>query len=675
MRSLLVSWLAALLVSLAGTAAAQLAPEKSEPHLVFTESSFEAAIARARSRGVVLFVDAWAPWCHTCLFFRERVAPAIDRARVAPWAEFVAVDTEEDEGRAFVAKHPMTEWPTFFVLDPRTEEVRWMSTKLPSASEVEQVVRAEGARYRDELARRRAFTAGVVAQASAKRARGDFLGAAKLIEAQLSLERSSEGRGDLLATLVSLRVAAHDDARCVDALVQFAREIPEGPRVPALALGLSCVQSEAPRRPSEAAEILSWAEASVRARDLLADDRSTLFEAMEGAARALGDDARARTIAAAWLAFVEGEAALASSPGARSVFDAHRVAAALALGEPSRALAAVEQTAREFPSDGHTWLRLAVLLRELGRTEEALARIDVALQHLHGPRRVRAFEVRASVYRREGRRGEAAAALLDAVHEARALVSGARGEAVVQRLTGELARVRFEELTSRGLDAELPAIVQAGDPTLRLRAVEVPSELVGTPEFERLVALMVAVMRKAPGVGLAAPQIGLPWRLFVFEDNEARMAKLSPEERLARGRVEQPLTVIVNPLVAREGGEPAIFFEGCLSVAGYTAAVPRAREVSVTGLDATGRPLALKLRGWPARIVQHEFDHVDGTLYVDRMLARSLSSSENAKRFVQGRETGFVLDAFRARGAEVSGASGAPAPLRAPADRRSVPKP
>jgi peptide deformylase len=112
------------------------------------------------------------------------------------------------------------------------------------------------------------------------------------------------------------------------------------------------------------------------------------------------------------------------------------------------------------------------------------------------------------------------------------------------------------------------------------------------------------------------------------------MAKLSPEERLARGRVEQPLTVIVNPLVAREGGEPAIFFEGCLSVAGYTAAVPRAREVSVTGLDATGRPLALKLRGWPARIVQHEFDHVDGTLYVDRMLTRSFgTTAQNTERF------------------------------------------
>jgi peptide deformylase len=170
-----------------------------------------------------------------------------------------------------------------------------------------------------------------------------------------------------------------------------------------------------------------------------------------------------------------------------------------------------------------------------------------------------------------------------------------------------------------------PPIVQAGTGVLRRRALEVPSAMFGSSPLLRLVESMVEVMRIAPGVGLAAPQIGVPLRVFVAEDAAERMAHVSEEARGLRGRAPLPLTVLVNPTVTLVAGEQATFFEGCLSVRGYGALVQRAAEVRVTGVDPFGQPVALNLKGWPARIMQHEMDHLNGTLYVDRMISRSLA--------------------------------------------------
>jgi peptide deformylase len=170
-----------------------------------------------------------------------------------------------------------------------------------------------------------------------------------------------------------------------------------------------------------------------------------------------------------------------------------------------------------------------------------------------------------------------------------------------------------------------PPIVQAGAAVLRQRAAPVPRSLLGTTALLQLVEIMVDVMRNAPGVGLAAPQIGVPLRIFVAEDPEERLSRLATEALELRDRTALPLTVLVNPIVSPVAGAEATFYEGCLSVRGYGALVTRAAGVDVRGLDAHGRPLALRLQGWPARIMQHEMDHLDGTLYVDRMISRSLA--------------------------------------------------
>ncbi|MGW0615661.1 peptide deformylase [Streptomyces sp. NPDC002788] len=188
-------------------------------------------------------------------------------------------------------------------------------------------------------------------------------------------------------------------------------------------------------------------------------------------------------------------------------------------------------------------------------------------------------------------------------------------------------------------------IVAAGDPVLR-RGTEPYDGQLGPALLARFVEALRVTMRAAPGVGLAAPQVGVPLRIAVIEDP----APVPEEVRLARGRVPQPFRVLVNPAYEAVGDARAAFFEGCLSVPGWQAVVARPAEVRLTGQDEQGRALDEVFTGWPARIVQHETDHLDGVLYLDRAETRSLSSNQAAaERWAQptpreaARALGFEL--------------------------------
>ena len=173
-----------------------------------------------------------------------------------------------------------------------------------------------------------------------------------------------------------------------------------------------------------------------------------------------------------------------------------------------------------------------------------------------------------------------------------------------------------------------PRIVQAGSPVLRATAAPVARDQITSRETRALVKKMVETMRQAPGVGLAAPQIGVSLQVIVLEDDSSRMARLTKEQREERGRAPFPLTVLFNPELRTIGEGRATYFEGCLSVAGYMALVERDVAVEVTGFDEKGDPLRWEARGWPARILQHEVDHLGGMLYVDRMISRTLSCND-----------------------------------------------
>lgn len=183
----------------------------------------------------------------------------------------------------------------------------------------------------------------------------------------------------------------------------------------------------------------------------------------------------------------------------------------------------------------------------------------------------------------------------------------------------------------------LAPIVQAGTPVLRARAEDVPIERIATPELQDLFKTMIATMRAAPGVGLAAPQIGIPWRVIVLEDRDELLKTLSPQERQEREREPFAARVFVNPVLRHVGEAHAMFFEGCLSVKGYVGLVERSHEIEVTGFDEHGTAQTWRVSGWPARILQHEVDHLDGTLYIDRMKTRSFATAEEAKARYAGK--------------------------------------
>ncbi|HZS37378.1 MAG TPA: peptide deformylase [Polyangia bacterium] len=183
-------------------------------------------------------------------------------------------------------------------------------------------------------------------------------------------------------------------------------------------------------------------------------------------------------------------------------------------------------------------------------------------------------------------------------------------------------------------DAPVTApIVQAGDPVLRGQARLVRPDEFGKPAFEALVAVMRDTMRAAPGVGLAAPQIGVPLQLAVIEDRPDYQARLDAAELAEREREPIAFHVIANPRLTILDGGDIEFYEGCLSVDGYLAKVARARRVRVEALDERGAPVVIEARGWHARILQHEIDHLLGTLYIDRMTPRTLTTHDNYARF------------------------------------------
>jgi peptide deformylase len=173
---------------------------------------------------------------------------------------------------------------------------------------------------------------------------------------------------------------------------------------------------------------------------------------------------------------------------------------------------------------------------------------------------------------------------------------------------------------------KLPPIMQVGASVLRNRAIEVAPMRIGTPAFQKLVDLMITVMHEAPGVGLAAPQIGIPWRVIVLEDRAEILDDLEETELKAKEREAFEPRVFINPVLKPIGERTATFREGCLSVDGFSADVERWLEVEVTGLDRDAKPQTWRVAGWPARILQHECDHLDGTLYIDRMKSRTYVS-------------------------------------------------
>jgi peptide deformylase len=177
-------------------------------------------------------------------------------------------------------------------------------------------------------------------------------------------------------------------------------------------------------------------------------------------------------------------------------------------------------------------------------------------------------------------------------------------------------------------------IAQLGEPVLRVPARPLGPDEIRSAATRALIADMIETMRDADGAGLAAPQVYEPYQLCVIElANNERYPNLEGI----------PLTTLINPIITpvldAPGGElhdrEAIFvYEGCLSVPGLRGRVRRPRKVRVQALDAEGRPLDFVWEGFRAAVVQHEVDHLDATLFIDRAEPRTLTYLREYGRFV-----------------------------------------
>nr|XP_008537438.1 PREDICTED: peptide deformylase, mitochondrial [Equus przewalskii] len=155
-------------------------------------------------------------------------------------------------------------------------------------------------------------------------------------------------------------------------------------------------------------------------------------------------------------------------------------------------------------------------------------------------------------------------------------------------------------------------VCQVGDPALRAVAAPVePAQLAG-PELQRLVQRLVQVMRRQRCVGLSAPQLGVPLQVLALEFPEALCRACAPRLREARQMEPFPLRVFVNPSLR--------------SVAGFLAYVPRFQAVQISGLDPRGEQVVWQASGWAARIIQHEMDHLQGCLFIDKMDSRTFTN-------------------------------------------------
>ena len=153
-------------------------------------------------------------------------------------------------------------------------------------------------------------------------------------------------------------------------------------------------------------------------------------------------------------------------------------------------------------------------------------------------------------------------------------------------------------------------IARMGHPVLRSRAQEVPDPT--APWVRQLVEDMVETMEDAGGTGIAAPQVHAPYRILVFQVLGERVSELP-------GDGEQPLTALINPEIELVGDDRVLGWEGCLSVPGLRGVVPRHLRVRYRGLGLDGEEIARDAAGFHARVVQHEYDHLDGILYPQRI--------------------------------------------------------
>jgi thiol-disulfide isomerase/thioredoxin len=420
----------------------------ARPPIVFIEDDLPAATARARAEGKALFVDTWAPWCHSCLSMQEYVLRDPSLRPLADHVIFAAIDTDQPSSAAFLEKHAVKAWPTFFVLDPAKDQVLGYWSGSGSVEEIRDLIVESLALLSDSAPK----DAAKAAFAAARRAHaaGDLAGAARSYEAAVTTSAAAwpTRSAAILGWIQALHGAKAWDA-CTRAGAAHLGEI-TGAALPADASSyvLDCAD-HLPEGPDRKA---AQAMATARLRAITAhpgegstvDDRADALGTLAEGLEAMGDAAGAKKAQEDRLALLEAAARAAKTPEEAHTFDYLRANTYVALGRAGEAVQMLEQRERELPTSYEPPARLASVLFKIGKLPEAEAAIDRAIARAYGPRRLRYLKLRADIQKK---RGDAAGELATLRDEVKGYAALPPGQASPEALAD--ARARLAEAETR----------------------------------------------------------------------------------------------------------------------------------------------------------------------------------------------------------------------------------
>ncbi|CAN5233956.1 hypothetical protein BH09MYX1_BH09MYX1_44440 [soil metagenome] len=422
------------------------AAPRTTPPSPWIEDDFSAAVARARAEKKLVFVDAWATWCHTCKAMRAFVLTddVVRESSLRDRLVFVSIDTERPENAAACAKLPLTVLPTFFVVDPRDERIvaRWEGAASPQQLRAffDDATAASAADGGALDGWRAALRDGDRAEAAGKHAE-----AAALYEQALALAPADwTRRPDVLVLRMGALARAHDWTACLDlARREHTHTGRSSSATDFATVAVECEERAKTRDPVLEAALSS--ELGALAKDtgapLSADDRSDALRMVWDLRERGGDAAGAKAAANDRLTMLEAAAATVSDPEIASTFDGARLETLLYLDRPADAVILFEQREKELPLDYNSSYRLGKAYFESERFADALAATDRALGHAYGARKGQILGFRADVLVRLGRTKEAKAAVAEQLALSAALPEGQRHSALEKAVSDRLAKM------------------------------------------------------------------------------------------------------------------------------------------------------------------------------------------------------------------------------------------
>jgi tetratricopeptide (TPR) repeat protein len=351
-------------------------------------------------------------------------------AKVSDRFVWLAINTELPKNRGFVERFPIDNWPSLFVLDPKTEQPvrKW----LGSATVPELVARLEDVE-------KGSTPDAALARAGRLNAKGDHAGAvAAYRQALAEAPAGWAQRPQAVEGLAFGLQATGANAACVQLAAAELDHLTGTPLANVAEVGLMCALELPKGAPLAAKEPMLEEKVAALAQDpsvsLLADDRSGLYDTLVSAREARGDTDGMKAAARAWRDFLDGEAARAKTPADRAVFDSHRLSADLALGEPAHAIPMLEASERDFPEDYNAPARLALVYLRMKEPEKALEASRRAEAKVYGPRSISVLLNEARALVQLGRKAEAGQVFDKAASIASALSEAQNGPLLKKRV-------------------------------------------------------------------------------------------------------------------------------------------------------------------------------------------------------------------------------------------------